>query len=127
MKIDSIIIVDDSALARSIIKRCIEIAGFRQATIFEAENGREALELANSNSVDLIITDLNMPEMDGSSLLAKLTETPKFADVPVLVVTSASNPQKVKELREAGASAVLKKPISPAILAAAIERLGKSE
>ena len=127
MKIDTIIIADDSVLARKIIIRSLEVAGFRDATFLEAENGELALELANSNPVDLLITDLNMPKMDGSSLLLKIKESPELNHLPVLVITSASNPTKVKELRNSGAIGVLKKPITPAILAAAIERVGKSD
>ena len=112
-----IVIADDSATARMVTKRCLEIAGYHEATFLEAATGAEALEIAKNNQVDLLVTDLNMPEMDGLSLLKRIKASPKLADLPVLVISSLGNPAKEIELKQRGAFAVLSKPISPASLA----------
>lgn len=120
--IQTIIIADDSATARMVTRRCLEIAGFQGAMFLEARNGSEALELAKNNPVDLLVTDLNMPEMDGQSLLRRVKASPKLVDVPVLVISSLSNPAKEAELRQMGAFGVLSKPITPAGLVGVLQK-----
>ena len=117
----TIIIADDSATARMVTKRCLEIAGYQEATFLEAETGKQALNLAKDHQADLLITDINMPEMDGKALLMRVKSSPKLVDLPVLVISSLSNPAKENELIELGAFAVLPKPISPADLVAVLQ------
>ncbi|MBU0519106.1 response regulator [bacterium] len=112
----TIIIADDSATARMFVKRCLEIAGYDSTTLLEACDGREALELAGTRQADLLITDLNMPVMDGKSLLKRVKSSPKLVGLEVLVISSLSSPAKEAELKELGALAVLSKPITPAKL-----------
>lgn len=119
----TIIIADDSVTARMIIKRCLEIAGLSEATFLDARDGTEALELVKNNQVDLLVTDLNMPKMDGLSLLKHVKASPRLSELPVLVISSVSNPAKTKELLSLGASAILGKPVSPAEVAEALENL----
>jgi len=116
-----ILIADDSALARTITRQCLEIAGYGAATFFEAKNGIEALDLAKDQKIELMVIDLNMPEMDGKSLLKRVKSSPKLFELPVLVVTSSRTEQKEIDLRNLGAFAVLNKPISPAIIASTLE------
>ena len=111
-----IIIADDSDTARMFIRRCLEIVGLHDAEFIEASNGREALKFAKEEPPDLLVTDLNMPAMDGETLLKWVKTSPRLVDLPVLVVTSAGNPAKEAQLKELGAFAVLNKPISPAPL-----------
>ncbi len=108
-----IVVADDSATARMFICRCLEIIGLGDAMIIEAENGKEALAKIKEAPTDLLITDLNMPVMDGETLLKWLNANPKLAGLPTLVVTSAGNPAKETELLTLGAMAVLNKPVSP--------------
>ncbi len=119
----TIIVADDSVTARMIIKRCLEIAGLSEATFLDARDGTEALELAKNNQVDLLVTDLNMPKMDGLSLLKHIKASPRLSHLPVLVISSVSNPAKAVELLGLGASAILGKPVSPAEVAEALENL----
>lgn len=119
----TIIVADDSVTARMIIKRCLEIAGLSEATFLDARDGTEALKLAKNNQVDLLVTDLNMPKMDGLSLLKHIKASPRLSELPVLVISSVSNPAKVEELLGLGASAILGKPVSPAEVAEALENL----
>ncbi|MBU0517734.1 response regulator [bacterium] len=123
----TIIIADDSATARMFIKRCLEIAGYDSATLLEACDGREALDLAKANQADLLITDLNMPVMDGQSLLKRVKSSPKLVGLEVLISSSLSNPAKEAELKELGALAVLSKPITPAKLMDVLPQLAKPE
>ena len=122
---ERIIIADDSETARMFIKRCLEIIGLRDAQFLEAANGRDALQLAKEQfakgePVDLLVSDLNMPVMDGVTLLKWVKTSPRLVQLPVLIITSAGNPAKEQELMEQGALAVLNKPVSPASLLKAL-------
>ena len=93
-----IAIVDDSADARRLVRRVLQAHG--EYTIFEANNGREAIELARRERLDLIILDLMMPEVDGFSVLDTLKEFPHTASVPVIVVTAKElTPQEKEQLK----------------------------
>ncbi len=116
-----IVIADDSATARLFISRCLAIIGLGEATLVEAENGREALSLLKEEMADLLVTDLNMPVMDGLTLLKWVKSSPRLHDLPVLVITSAGNPAKERELKDLGAFGVLNKPVSPAVLLDALK------
>lgn len=118
-----IVIADDSATARMFIRRCLEIIGLGEATLVEAEHGREALSLLKEENADLLLTDLNMPVMDGATLLKWVKSSPRLHDLPVLVITSAGNPAKEQELLALGAFGVLNKPVSPAVLMDALKPL----
>lgn len=118
-----IVIADDSATARMFIRRCLEIIGLGEATLVEAENGREALSLLKEEDTDLLLTDLNMPVMDGATLLKWVKSSPRLHNIPVLVITSAGNPAKEQELTALGAFGVLNKPVSPAVLMDALQPL----
>jgi len=125
--IETIVIADDSSTARLIIKRCVEIAGFTTATFMEAADGRQALELVKKNDVDLVITDINMPNMDGKTLLKYIKASPKLHDLPVVVISSASNEKVASELMANGAMAVVNKPVTPASVASVLESLSQND
>ena len=108
-----IVVADDSQTARMFIRRCLEIIGFQDAEIVEAVNGKEALILVKEKPTDLLVTDLNMPVMDGETLVKWVKANPKLSELPILVITSAGNPAKEAELVELGVFGVLSKPVSP--------------
>lgn len=120
-----IVIADDTKTARMFIQRCLEIVGLQEARFVEAVNGKEALELVKETTTDLLFTDLNMPIMDGTTLLKWIKSDPKLHDLPVIIITSAGNQAKNSELTKLGAYKVLNKPIIPATLYAAIKPLLK--
>jgi two-component system chemotaxis response regulator CheY len=122
-----ILIVDDSSTARMFIRRCLEIAGCQGADFREAGNGKEALDLLRQAPVDFILADLNMPVLDGRNLLKRLKSSPRTCDIPLIVVSSASNPASDVELIAEGAYAVLSKPITPPALIASIGALIKKQ
>lgn len=121
--IERVLIVDDSGTARMMLRRCLEIAGLADAEFVEAGNGIEALDRLAEQPVDLVCTDLVMPEMTGDGLLKRLRARPRTHDLPVIVVTSAGNEARDQQLRDLGANAVLPKPVSPPMIIDVIDRL----
>ncbi len=109
---ERILIVDDSVMARSIIRRSLEICGLEEAEIREVANGKEALELLKHQTFDLVITDLNMPVMGGEELLKRMKSSPRLFEIPVAVVSSLGNSVKKNKLIQQYATAVFQKPIS---------------
>lgn len=116
-----IIIADDSSLARMFTARCLTVGGFSNFTIEEAKDGLEVYALLSEEKYDLIITDLNMPEMDGMELLDRISKEPTMNTTPVIVITSAGNAEERTRLKDLGAKAILSKPITPADLAKVVE------
>lgn len=112
--LNSFLIADDSSTARMIIRQCIEIAGFHGKEFLEARDGKEAWQILQHHRVDMVFTDLNMPELDGRALLKLIKSMPELSSTCVIVITSTKNPAKEAELRDLGASSVLDKPVSPA-------------
>ncbi|MEA3545677.1 MAG: response regulator [Thermodesulfobacteriota bacterium] len=109
----TIVIADDSHTARLFIKQCLVIIGFDKEKIIEVENGKDALKAVKSCHVDLLLTDLNMPVMDGETLVKWVKSSPKLSDMPVVVITSVGNPAKESHLLGLGVQAVLNKPVTP--------------
>jgi len=118
-----IVVADDSQTARMFIKRCLQIVGCQDAEFREAANGKEALALLKERPANLLVTDLNMPIMDGETLLKWVKGNPRLTDVPVMIVTSAGNPVKEQQLSELGAFCVLNKPVNPATLRETLQPL----
>lgn len=123
-QVTTVLIVDDSATARMIIQQCMEIAGFRDACFLQAANGRAAVSLLRQQPVDLVLTDLNMPEMDGRQLLEVIRGAKILDAMLVVVITSAANEARERELRQLGANYVVAKPVSPVKLAQMQTELG---
>lgn len=108
----NVLIVDDSVFARSIVRKSLEIYGFKNLNIYEAYNGYEALAILNIHHIDVVFTDLNMPDFDGEELLNKIKSNPKLTGIPVIVITSLLNPAREQRLLEGKASAILQKPVT---------------
>jgi CheY-like chemotaxis protein len=109
----NILIVDDSATSRMIIRRCFEIAGFYESTFYEVEDGIKAVGFLEKNDVDLILSDLNMPRMDGKTFIKKLRKKKNIQDIPVIVISSMGNDVRVAELLDRGVMAIIEKPLTP--------------
>jgi len=109
----NILIVDDSYSMRMVIKKIITLSGFKMDQCFEACNGREALEVLAGQWVDVIISDINMPEMSGIEMLGQLKQDNLFKDIPVIMVSTEGNRERVEEACRLGASGFLKKPFVP--------------
>ncbi len=109
----NILIVDDSAITRSVIKRVINMVGLEVGEILEADNGLSALKVLDEHHVDLVLADLNMPEMGGAQLAHEMQEAEATKSIPVAVVTSEPNTIRVKQLLSDGIKDYLHKPFTP--------------
>jgi two-component system, chemotaxis family, chemotaxis protein CheY len=107
-----VLIVDDSAAIRKILKRVLLQTEIPLGEVFEAADGCEALLRLGENPVQLIISDINMPNMDGLQLLAKIKSTPEWKGIPVVMVTTEGSQQKVLAAIELGAVGYVKKPFN---------------
>ena len=115
----SILAVDDSTSMRQMVSFTLKNAGFQ---VVEAVDGMDAWEKADSRDFDLVLTDQNMPRMDGITLTRKLRGHPKFARTPILILTTESSDEMKQAGRAAGATGWMVKPFDPAKL---IEVIGK--
>lgn len=109
----NVLIVDDSGSMRKVIRKILQISGFDVGEIFEATNGKEALEVLNSQWVDLILSDIHMPVMDGYQFLAELRKREEFKDVPVVLVTTEGDEKKLEKAMSMGAQGYVRKPFEP--------------
>jgi len=107
-----VLIVDDSAAIRKILQRVLRQADVPIGLVLEAGDGREALTVLSSNSVGLILSDINMPNMDGLQLLAQLKGTASTASIPVVMITTEGSQAKVMEAVQLGAAGYVRKPFT---------------
>lgn len=106
----NILTADDSTSLREMVAHTLTMAG-HAAT--QAKDGQEALEIARSRSFDLVITDVNMPRMDGITLVKELRKLPAFRFTPILLLTTESGAEKKQEGKAAGATGWIVKPFDP--------------
>ena len=111
MAID-VLIVDDSAAIRKILQRMLTQAGFSLGRILEAGDGVEALEQLAGQCVHLILSDINMPNMDGIQLLAQLKSSAEFNRIPVVMVTTEGSAARVEQAVQMGATNYIRKPFT---------------
>ena len=116
----TILAVDDSPSMRQMVRATLESAGYG---VVEAADGTEALEWARKNSVDLVISDVNMPNMDGIQLVSELRALPSYRLTPLLLLTTESGQDKKLEGKRAGATGWIVKPFNPSQLLATLTRL----
>jgi len=107
----TVLVVDDSRIMRNIVKNCFTILKI-PCQFLEAENGKKAIEHLETNKVDLIFLDWNMPEMDGMEFLKKARVMPDYGKTPIIMVTSESAKYSVVEALQTGATDYILKPIS---------------
>ncbi len=108
-----VLIVDDSPILRSAIKKVVRLAGVPEERVFEAGNGREALDVLASVWVDLVLLDLNMPVMDGEAFAKELREHAELRDVSVVIVSTEANRARLERMRAYGVRHTLRKPFEP--------------
>jgi two-component system chemotaxis response regulator CheY len=121
-----ILIVDDSPVMRGFIRRVLELSGLDMACCHEAANGQEALRLLASEPVDVLLSDINMPLMNGEEMLAAMAAHPRLRQIPVVVVSTDSTHNRVLRMMSLGARGYLKKPFQPEELRAEVERVLES-
>lgn len=116
----NLLIVDDSSIIRSMIERTVRMSGVPLANLFTASNGAEALDVLRGNWVDLVFADLNMPVMDGVSMIETMSEDEMLNNVPVVVVSTEGSEAKLEKLYQKGMVAFLRKPFTPEMIRDAI-------
>lgn len=115
-----ILAVDDSASMRQMVRFTLESAGFK---VVQAADGVEALDFARANEVDLVLTDVNMPRMDGITLVRELRALAGYKHTPMLVLTTESGSDTKQRGKQAGATGWIVKPFSPEQLLSTIARV----
>ncbi|MBS1872929.1 MAG: response regulator [Acidobacteria bacterium] len=119
----SVLIVDDSPLMRSFIRRILTVSGVRTKDVLEAGDGQDALDLMDKSPVDLVLSDINMPRMNGSEMLKRMSATPSMRTIPVIVVSTDATRQRMDTMQQMGAQGYIRKPFQPEALRCEIERV----
>jgi two-component system, chemotaxis family, chemotaxis protein CheY len=119
-----VLLVDDSASARKFIRHVLENLGIQH--FMEAANGREAVVVLADAMVDLVVTDYNMPEMDGKALVDYIRQKSWQTSVPILMVTSEHDAGRLAAIEEAGVSGICDKPFEPATVKALLTKILRS-
>ena len=109
----NVLIVDDSKILRSAIRKVVQLAGVDEARIYEAGDGQEALDLLKNEWIDLVLLDLNMPVMDGEQFAAEVRKNEELKDLTIVVVSTESNQDRMGRMRDLGVVASLRKPFEP--------------
>jgi two-component system chemotaxis response regulator CheY len=109
----NVLIVDDSALTRKAIKRMLNMLDLDVGDLFEAENGLEALKLLDEANIDLVLADLNMPEMGGIEMIYHMRGNEATKDIPVVVISTESSTTRIEGLLVDGTKDYLHKPFTP--------------
>jgi two-component system chemotaxis response regulator CheY len=118
-----ILIVDDSPAMRAFIRRVVKLSGIGVDCYFEAANGAEALAQLAMNRIDAVLTDINMPVMDGETFVRKMREDGPFQSTPVIVISTDATTQRIHTMHELGAVGYLQKPFGPEQLRCELDRV----
>jgi two-component system, chemotaxis family, chemotaxis protein CheY len=107
----NVLVVDDSAAIRKILQRVLRQTGMAIHTIHEAGDGQEALG-CSAQKIDLVLSDINMPKMDGLQLLASIKASAQWRQIPVVMITTEGGETKVSEAVKLGAAGYVRKPFT---------------
>jgi two-component system chemotaxis response regulator CheY len=107
------LIVDDSSVMRKIVERCLRQAGMDLSEVYEASNGAEGLAVIGEHPVDLILSDINMPVMDGLEFVKHLKTMDAAKNTPVVMITTEGGEKHVLEALSNGAKGYIRKPFTP--------------
>jgi two-component system chemotaxis response regulator CheY len=119
----SVLIVDDSPVMRGFIRRVMTLSGFEVGECLEASDGEEALERLRERAVDVILTDINMPKMNGEEFLRRLETDARLRSVPTLVISTDATKARILKMISLGAQGYMTKPFSPETLREELERV----
>jgi len=109
----NVLIVDDSSSMRAIVKKIIKVSGFNVGEFLNASDGKEAIKVLANEWVDIVLTDINMPNMNGMELIAEMKKDELLRSIPVVMITTEGSEKKVQEAMDLGASGYVKKPFLP--------------
>ncbi|HUO56863.1 MAG TPA: response regulator [bacterium] len=119
----SILIVDDSATMRGFIKRTLQATQIPLGEIWEASNGKEGLEQMKANWMDLVLADLNMPDMTGVEMIEQMAADPMLSVLPVVVISSEGDQAVLHSLAQKGVKEFIRKPFQALVLQEVIEKV----
>ena len=108
-----VLVVDDSAIVRSVVRKVLALTGIDIGQVHEAGDGQEALRVLRRAPVGLVLADVNMPRMSGVELLAEMRRDPALLKIPVVIVSSDRTEPRIEELHRTGARAYVTKPFRP--------------
>jgi two-component system chemotaxis response regulator CheY len=112
----TVLIVDDSNTMRKIVSRALRQAGIDFDTILEAGDGQEALDVLGANKVDVVLSDINMPNMTGLEFLKAKAENDAIKDIPVVMISTETGSDIIDEAKSYGAKGAIKKPFTPDLI-----------
>ncbi|MBD3169765.1 MAG: response regulator [candidate division Zixibacteria bacterium] len=119
----SILVVDDSKTIRSIIVKTLKLSRLDIGEIYEAANGKEALQVLQDNWIDLVLSDLNMPEMNGLELVDKMTSDDMLKSIPVVIISTDGSTTRIEELKAKGIKEYIRKPFTPEAVGEIIDKV----
>jgi len=122
-----VMIVDDSRSMRAFVRRVMDLSGFEVDSCLNASNGAEALALLNQQQVDIVLTDINMPEMNGEDFVRQMGQQGALRSIPVVVVSTDGTENRIRRMLDLGARGYVVKPFSPEALRAELERVLETE
>ena len=119
----TVLIVDDSPAMRSFVKRVLDMSGFDMSTCREAGDGKEALEVLANEWIDIVLTDINMPVMNGQEFVEQMAANEALRSIPIIVVSTDRTDDRVREMIALGAKGYVKKPFQPEELRHELEKV----
>ncbi len=119
----NILIVDDSDTVRAVISKTLKMSGLDLGELHTAANGQEGLDVLREQWVDLVLTDINMPVMNGVEMIERMRADDDLAALPVVVISTEGSTTRIEELKAKGVRAYLRKPFTPEKLKEVIEDL----
>lgn len=119
----NIMIVDDSPVMRTFIRKVVGLTGLELNEFFEAGDGQEALNVLREHWADLVLTDINMPRMNGEEFVRRKEEDELLKDIPVIVVSTDSSQSRIQRLLSLGAKGYISKPFLPEVLRDEVEKV----
>lgn len=115
-----VMVVDDSSTVRQVLQMTLKKAGY---DVTEAADGNAALNLLENDRVDMLVTDLNVPNMDGINLIKRVRRNPGNRFLPIIMLTTGAQPEKKRQGKEAGASGWVTKPFKPEHLLSVVKMI----
>ena len=118
----NILVVDDSRVTRAVIEKTLTLSGLDVEKIHHAGNGQEALDTLNSNWIDIVLADINMPVMNGMELVDQMAARNILATTPVVIISTERSVTRIESLKSKGISAYLAKPFTPESVKEVVEQ-----
>lgn len=119
----NILIVDDSRTIRAMIIKTLKLSNVDINKIYEAGNGKEALECLHDNWIDIVLSDLNMPVMTGIEMVDAMAEDGLLKEIPVVVISTDGSATRIEELKKKGVKEYIRKPFTPETISQIVDKV----